>query len=57
VPLPAKISVRVLEPIDLREALDGDDDAEIRKGYELVTGLMQETLTELAEARTFPVLG
>jgi 1-acyl-sn-glycerol-3-phosphate acyltransferase len=57
VPLPAKITVRVLEPIDLRERLGGDGEAEVKAGYELVTGLMQETLTELAAARTLPVLG
>jgi 1-acyl-sn-glycerol-3-phosphate acyltransferase len=55
VPLPAKISIEVLEPIDLGERVasrGGVDD-----GYELVTTTMQETLTRLSEARTLPVVG
>jgi 1-acyl-sn-glycerol-3-phosphate acyltransferase len=55
VPIPAKITVQVLPPIDLREALGADADPE--DGYDLVTGRMQDTLDELAEERTFPVLG
>jgi 1-acyl-sn-glycerol-3-phosphate acyltransferase len=51
VPLPAKITVEVLDPMDLRET-DGPDEA-----YDLVTGRMQEALDELAEERTLPVLG
>jgi 1-acyl-sn-glycerol-3-phosphate acyltransferase len=52
IPLPAKISIRVLEPIDLRERAEDADGA-----YEVVTGTMQRTLHELAEARTLPVVG
>jgi 1-acyl-sn-glycerol-3-phosphate acyltransferase len=55
-PLPAKISIEVLEPIDLREELGGacsDPD----EGYELVTGRMQEALRELDEARALPLIG
>ncbi len=55
-PLPAKISIEVLAPIDLREELGGtrgDPDA----GYELVTGRMQDALRALAEARALPVIG
>jgi 1-acyl-sn-glycerol-3-phosphate acyltransferase len=55
VPLPAKITVRVLEPIDLRERLGERPD--VADGYDLVTGVMQETLHELAEERTIPVVG
>jgi len=55
VPLPAKITVEVLPPIDLREELGDDVDPE--KGYDLVTGRMQDKLDELAEERTLPVLG
>jgi 1-acyl-sn-glycerol-3-phosphate acyltransferase len=54
-PLPAKISIRVLEPIDLRQRLDDEDDLE--EAYELVTSTMQEALTELAQERTLPVIG
>jgi 1-acyl-sn-glycerol-3-phosphate acyltransferase len=54
-PLPAKITIEVLEPIDLRERLGSSSDVE--EGYRAVTGVMQETLTQLGEERTLPVLG
>jgi 1-acyl-sn-glycerol-3-phosphate acyltransferase len=54
-PLPAKISIKVLEPIDLRDELGTNGDPE--DGYELVTSTMQQTLTELDRDRTLPVLG
>jgi 1-acyl-sn-glycerol-3-phosphate acyltransferase len=54
-PLPAKISIRVLEPIDLSEQLGGDGNLE--DGYELVTSIMQDTLTGLEHRRSLPVLG
>jgi 1-acyl-sn-glycerol-3-phosphate acyltransferase len=54
-PLPAKISIEVLEPIDLRAQLGSSPDVE--DGYRLVTGVMQATLTKLADERTLPVLG
>jgi 1-acyl-sn-glycerol-3-phosphate acyltransferase len=54
-PLPAKITIEVLEPIDLRALLGSSPDVE--EGYRHVTGVMQETLTRLGEERTFPVLG
>jgi 1-acyl-sn-glycerol-3-phosphate acyltransferase len=50
IPLPAKITIQVLEPIDV--AGMGVDEA-----YELVTSEMQKTLTGLAEERSVPVLG
>jgi 1-acyl-sn-glycerol-3-phosphate acyltransferase len=55
-PLPAKISTEVLRPIDLREELGGaggDPD----EGYELITGRMQDALSELAKARALPLIG
>jgi 1-acyl-sn-glycerol-3-phosphate acyltransferase len=55
-PLPAKISIEVLPPIDLRAELGGaggDPD----KGYELVTGRMQDALRKLDEARALPLIG
>jgi 1-acyl-sn-glycerol-3-phosphate acyltransferase len=55
VPLPAKVSIRVLEPLRLRERLG--DDPDVAAAYELVTGEMQRALTELAEERTLPVVG
>ncbi len=55
VPLPAKITVEVLPAIDLAAELGADADADA--GYDLVTERMQDALGELAEARTFPVIG
>jgi 1-acyl-sn-glycerol-3-phosphate acyltransferase len=54
-PLPAKITVEVLPPIDLRAELGEEPDAD--RGYDLVTGRMQAKLDELAEERTLPVIG
>lgn len=54
-PLPAKVSIRVLKPIDLRDRLGARpklDDA-----YKLVTSTMQRTLTRLGNERTLPVVG
>ncbi|MGZ4279792.1 MAG: lysophospholipid acyltransferase family protein [Solirubrobacteraceae bacterium] len=55
VPLPAKITVEVLEPIDLRERLGAR--ATPKRGYDLITKAMQKTLAELADERTLPVIG
>ncbi len=54
-PLPAKISIRVLKPIDLRERLGREPDVD--EGYKIVTSTMQRTLTRLGNERTLPVLG
>jgi 1-acyl-sn-glycerol-3-phosphate acyltransferase len=54
-PLPAKITIRVLPPIDLRERFGEDPDQD--EVYEEVTGEMQEALTDLSEERTLPVVG
>jgi 1-acyl-sn-glycerol-3-phosphate acyltransferase len=54
-PLPSKISIRVLKPIDLRERLGRRP--EIEDGYKLVTSTMQRTLTRLGHDRSVPVLG
>jgi 1-acyl-sn-glycerol-3-phosphate acyltransferase len=55
VPLPAKISVRVLKPIDLRTRLGKD--ANVDEGYRLVTSTMQRMLTRLSNDRNLPVIG
>ena len=55
IPLPAKIRVRVMPPIDLRAKLGRHGDVE--EGYKLVTSRMQRTLTRLANQRTLPVVG
>jgi 1-acyl-sn-glycerol-3-phosphate acyltransferase len=54
-PLPAKISIRVGKPIDLRERLGGH--ADLDEGYELVTSTMQRTLTRLSNQRSLPIIG
>jgi 1-acyl-sn-glycerol-3-phosphate acyltransferase len=54
-PLPAKISIRVLKPIDLRDRLGSRPDPD--DGYRLVTSTMQRTLTRLSNERTLPVVG
>jgi hypothetical protein len=55
VPLPAKITISVGQPIDLRAKLGGNPQPE--EAYELVTTNMQRTLTSLGHERTLPVLG
>ena len=55
VPLPAKISIRVLKPIDLRERLGRQ--AEPEDGYQLITSTMQRTLTRLGNERSVPIVG
>jgi 1-acyl-sn-glycerol-3-phosphate acyltransferase len=54
-PLPAKITIQVLEPIDLREQFGPAP--EVDAIYESVTGRMQRTLDELAAERRLPVIG
>ena len=54
-PLPAKITVQVLEPIDLEEEFGEDPDLD--EAYEAVLGRMQRTLDDLAAARRLPVIG
>jgi 1-acyl-sn-glycerol-3-phosphate acyltransferase len=54
-PLPAKITVEVLEPIDVREQFG--DDPDLNEVYEYVTRVMQETLDTLAAERRLPVIG
>jgi 1-acyl-sn-glycerol-3-phosphate acyltransferase len=55
IPLPAKITIDVLPPIDLHHELGDHADAE--HAYELVTGRMQHSLDRLAAARRFPLIG
>ena len=53
VPLPAKITVQVLEPIDVA-ARFGDD---VDGAYDWIVGAMQRTLDDLARHRRWPVVG
>lgn len=55
IPLPAKITIQVLEPIDLHERFGPAPDVDAV--YEAITGLMQRTLDELATQRRWPVIG
>ena len=55
IPLPSKITISALSPIDLRERLGPNPDAE--EGYRLVTSTMQRSLTALGNSRRFPVIG
>jgi hypothetical protein len=55
IPLPAKITIEVLPPIDLAERFGPDP--EHQQIYDEITGEMQEALSELQEERTLPVVG
>jgi hypothetical protein len=55
VPLPAKITVRALPPIDLKQRLGAKPDKE--EAYELVTDRMQKALHDLDAERSLPVIG
>lgn len=55
IPLPSKITIRVMPPIDLRKQLGPDPD--IEEAYRLVTSRMQRTLTRLNHQRRIPVVG
>jgi 1-acyl-sn-glycerol-3-phosphate acyltransferase len=55
IPLPSKITIRVLPRLDLRESLGPNPDPE--EGYRLVTSTMQRALTGLGKKRRFPVIG
>jgi 1-acyl-sn-glycerol-3-phosphate acyltransferase len=54
-PLPAKIQIRALKPIDIRKQFGRNPD--IDEVNEYVLGAMQATLDSLAEERRFPVVG
>ena len=55
IPLPAKITVEALPPIDLREEFGQQPDLD--EVYDHVMRLMQDTLDALAAERRLPVLG
>ena len=55
IPLPAKITVEVLAPIDVRAEFG--DDPDVDAVYDHVTTLMQETLDTLAAERRYPLIG
>ena len=55
IPLPAKLTVEVLDPIDLRKEFGKNPDHD--EVYEEVTSRMQKTLTALQSERRLPLLG
>jgi 1-acyl-sn-glycerol-3-phosphate acyltransferase len=54
-PLPAKITIQVMPPVDLEERFGPDPDAE--HVYDDLTGDMQDELSDLSDERTLPVVG
>jgi len=54
-PLPAKITIQALEPINLREEFGSNPDLD--EVYDEILGRMQATLTALDEERRLPVIG
>jgi len=54
-PLPAQITIQVLEPIRLRERFGEDPDPD--EVYDYLTALMQRTLDDLADERRLPLVG
>jgi 1-acyl-sn-glycerol-3-phosphate acyltransferase len=54
-PLPAKITIQVLPPVDLRERFGPEPDPE--DVYEELTDDMQDALSDLSEERTLPLVG
>ena len=55
IPLPAKVTIEVLGPINLREQFG--DDPNVDEVYAHVTRVMQDALDGLSAERRFPVLG
>jgi 1-acyl-sn-glycerol-3-phosphate acyltransferase len=55
VPLPAKITIQILPPIDLRDRFGKDPDTDA--AYEQITEDMQDALSDLSEERTLPIVG
>ena len=55
VPLPAKITIETLPPIDLRTEFGENPDVD--EIYNHLARLMQDTLDALAAERRFPVIG
>jgi 1-acyl-sn-glycerol-3-phosphate acyltransferase len=54
-PLPAKITIQVMPPVDLRERFGPKPDPE--DVYDELTDEMQDTLADLSEERTLPLVG
>jgi 1-acyl-sn-glycerol-3-phosphate acyltransferase len=58
IPLPSKLRLQVLPPIELGERADAADNPErVQRCYDHVVATMQQALDELAARRRFPILG
>jgi 1-acyl-sn-glycerol-3-phosphate acyltransferase len=57
VPLPAKISISVLPPLDVGELVGRGSDRDLTTAYDQVIDVMQSELTVMQELRSVPVLG
>jgi 1-acyl-sn-glycerol-3-phosphate acyltransferase len=55
IPLPAKITIEVLPPVDVRKQFG--DAPDLDEVYDHVVGAMQRSLSDLAAERRFPVIG
>jgi 1-acyl-sn-glycerol-3-phosphate acyltransferase len=55
IPLPAKLTIQVLEPVDLHKRFGPTPD--IDTIYDTITDLMQCTLDQLAAERRWPIIG
>ena len=55
IPLPAKITIQVLDPIDVRKEFGRNPDLD--EAYEEILGRMQSTLTALQAERRLPLIG
>jgi 1-acyl-sn-glycerol-3-phosphate acyltransferase len=55
IPLPAKITIETLPPIDLREEFGPEPDVD--EVYDHLVRLMQDTLDALAAERRLPIIG
>ncbi|HXA42833.1 MAG TPA: lysophospholipid acyltransferase family protein [Candidatus Solibacter sp.] len=57
--LPAKIEIRVLEPMDFPRTGPeaAADDEYVRECYEKVTGALQDAVTDMASKRRWPIIG
>ena len=55
IPLPAKITIETLAPIDLRAQFGPEPDLD--DVYDHLITLMQDTLDAMAAERRFPVIG
>ena len=59
IPLPAKMTFKVLPPVEVSEMMDPDltEEQNVQKIYDHVTGLMQRVLLEEYSKRKYPILG